>query len=309
MKSLTQRRSDCAQPVQTIPAAPGPIAPGGAVSVQAIASCDAAEQPEFRLRYRLKGNKAWAKVRQWGGPNFTWSTTGLAIYELRVETRAIGFSPGVQTAQKLDYAVGDVCTDATMQALDPTPQAIGDVADFQASATCPPGKTPELQYRVRRAGQIDSTVERDWAPNGNFSWDTTSEPAGVHRVQSPRTRGSKHFRVRGETRERPRARRLRANALPRCLRDNLQCRDPWCVGTSRRRGLGRGRPGDLCTDPLRNAPHAGLYVNLGGVLTFIGATPTSFAVTTPATLALGVNDCVARPNAGFFSARVSIVSP
>ena len=173
------------QPTQMTPSAPGPIAPGGSVSIEASALCGTSETPQFRVRYRLNGTKSWANVRQWGGPSFTWDTTGLVtgLYELRIETRSIGFGPGVQTWDKIDYAVGDVCTDATLLALDPTPQAAGDAADFHATAVCPIGKVPEFQYLVRREGQTALTVERDWAPSGDFAWYTSGEPAGVHRVQ------------------------------------------------------------------------------------------------------------------------------
>jgi hypothetical protein len=114
-----------------------------------------------------------------------WNTAGFAkgLYELRVETRAIGTHPGVDTAEQLDYGVGDFCTAATLQALTATPQAIGDVAHYHATATCPNGTTPEFQYLIRHPGQSAYSVEQDWSTNSDLAWDTAGETAGVYRVQ------------------------------------------------------------------------------------------------------------------------------
>lgn len=171
--------------VQTNPPAPGPVAPGAQVVIDAGASCDVGQQPEFRVRYRLKGNKTWHPLGPWGGPSVNWNTAAFAtgLYELRVETRADSTSPGVENAAQLDYGVGPFCTDATLQALTATPQPIGDIANYHATATCPASTTPEFQYLVRRPGESAYTVEQNWSSNADFAWDTTGEPAGVHRVQ------------------------------------------------------------------------------------------------------------------------------
>lgn len=167
------------------PPAPGPVTPGGSVSIQVTASCNVSQTAQYRIRYRLKGAKTWTVLRGWGGPSFTWNTVGFAtgLYELRVETRAIGVYPGVESAQIVDYAIGDYCTGATLTSLDPTPQPIGEIADFHATATCLNGKVPEFQYLLRHQGETAFTVAQDWGSSSDFAWDTNGEPVGVHRVQ------------------------------------------------------------------------------------------------------------------------------
>src|SRR6266498_2828809 len=86
------------------------------------------------------------------------------------------------------YGAGPPCTNATLLAAPPSPQAPGTAVTLTGGATCPaPG---EFRFWILPPGGV-WTILRDYSPTTTYSWDTTGRALGSYGLEvDARNQGS-----------------------------------------------------------------------------------------------------------------------
>lgn len=134
-------------------------------------------QYEFWIGYP---NGTWVMTRGWGGPSFSWSTTGLApgTYGVHVWANQIGHSIASYEAFGATTVTLTGCTSASIAPLTVT-QQVGTIVRLTATAD---GGCPNPQYEFW-IGYPNGTfvMKRTWG-GAVFDWNTTGLTPGTYSV-------------------------------------------------------------------------------------------------------------------------------
>jgi hypothetical protein len=123
-------------------------------------------------------NGMWNLIRGWGGPSFSWDTTGLApgTYTIHAWVNARGTG---HDAIGSATAILTGCTSASLSPLNPTVPANSTVNFTASSGGCP---NPIYEFWIQYPNGMWN-LARGWA-GPTFSWDTTGLAPGFYTVHA-----------------------------------------------------------------------------------------------------------------------------
>ena len=153
-----------------------PQPPGTAVTLTGSASCP--RTAEYRFWARAPGG-SWSLVRDYSTTNtFGWHTaTPGGSWSLEVDVRDVGAATAYETVGSLTYVVIAPCDVPSLSTDVGSPQVVGSVVTFTASATgCP---TPNFRFWVRPPGGSWS-VQQDYSASTTFKWSTAGLAIGTY---------------------------------------------------------------------------------------------------------------------------------
>jgi hypothetical protein len=163
-------------------------------------ACAVGESPEYRFAYRRDATTTLVELQGWSPTaTSTWNTEGLpsGSYHAYVYVRASG-SPKSQSSDSAVVLVGQVCHGVTLAVDADSPQSVGAVLGLSAQASCT-GSTPEYQF-VAKPPAGPAVILRDWSDVATATWDTSTAPAGPHRLTvSARASGNLGFEAQSST--------------------------------------------------------------------------------------------------------------
>ena len=163
----------CATPTTLNPNLASPQQVDTTITFTASASTCPKPQYEFWLQ---PPNQAYAVVQGWGGPTWTWDTSGVATsvgtFNVDVWVREVGSVDQYQDYHAIQYTLTNrqPCTSAVLTPTPTSPQQADRTVTFSAtSSSCP---KPEYEFYLQPPGQGWTLIQGWGGPT--WIWDTSS---------------------------------------------------------------------------------------------------------------------------------------
>ncbi|HUY08408.1 MAG TPA: IPT/TIG domain-containing protein [Candidatus Dormibacteraeota bacterium] len=166
----------------SVTASPNSTTPGGVVGVSASGSCPSGSLPAYSYFTREGSSAPWALQAAWVGPNWAWSTAGLApgTYQVLVWVSDGPYSvPQAQAAASVQVVAVTPCS--AVSATAPASVLVGQTVDVVATSTCPAGSSPLYSYFIRSSSADPWALQAAWI-GPNWSWPTAGLAPGAYQV-------------------------------------------------------------------------------------------------------------------------------
>ncbi|MGH7435854.1 MAG: hypothetical protein ACRENE_09280, partial [Polyangiaceae bacterium] len=163
---------------------PSPQEADTPIVLQATASCPPSSQPIYRFWVTDPQNNT-TLLHDWGTqPSLSWDTTSEAAgnYTLKVETSATGNGVDSSATQPFTLSARGPCKPTTISTTYPGPRDASPNTILGSTTCTSTYGVPQFRFWVRDT-QSNWTLAQDWSETSSVAWDTTSQPAGIYRLE------------------------------------------------------------------------------------------------------------------------------